>query len=201
MSGPEQDHRLVVYLDEPVPGGAGGAGGDADLTGHVFVSLVDDQGHRELRGFHPRGALLGWEAVGAEDEIAGPEDAFKPVAGALADDAMRPFDEEIHFEVTREQHHLMRQRIEEWEQEAPPYVLATRNCATFAIDVAQAAAIAPPRRLALFAAPSATAAAIRGDETAVQAIAEAGQALADAWENICASFSSEPAEGPCGGTG
>lgn len=136
-------------------GKLGGTGDSDDLTGHSFCAHENEGGTRTWYGFYPKGAIVGWENVSEEDQIAGPQDFFKYVAGVLyGGDASHDYDDEKVYDIERHQFDTAEKFASEWKAAKTKYSLALNNCTTFVVKDGRAAKVVVPSGGWAFANPA-----------------------------------------------
>ena len=149
-----------IYVDRPSAKRPGGDALPKDMTGHVFIGLVDSYGNERIVGFYARALAEGNENVPESERVQGLPDAFKKVSGYVKDDSFRRYDDVQEYKITEEQYAQMMAMIDSYEKLPPRYVLATHNCVTFACRIAEAGGVKPPLQLYVLDSPAGTAAAI-----------------------------------------
>jgi hypothetical protein len=143
----EKKCHLIVRVKRPSGKGPwyafgmlGGSGEQDDLTGHTFCAHLDEGDSATWHGFYPKGAIVGWRNVSADDQIAGIADFFKYVAGLLYHrDADHPYDDEKRYELTRPQYDAAQAFASKWEADKVKYSLAKNNCTSYVVKDAAAA--------------------------------------------------------------
>lgn len=136
-------------------GKLGGSEGGDDLTGHTFCAHEDEGGKRTWYGFYPKGAIVGWDSVSEDDQIAGALDFFKYVAGELyGGDADHEYDDEGIYEIERDQFDKAQKFATKWKSDNIKYSLARQNCTTFVVKDGSASQLALPSAGWAFANPA-----------------------------------------------
>ena len=154
--------HLLVRVKRPSGNGPwyafgmlGGSEDGDDLTGHTFCAHLDEGDSATWHGFYPKGAIVGWRAVGEADQIHGPKDFFKYVAGQLYHgDATHEYDDEKRYVLSREQYDTAQAFASKWEGDQTKYSLARNNCTTFVVKDGSAAGQAVPSGGFPFANPA-----------------------------------------------
>lgn len=158
----EKKCHLLVRVKRPSGKGPwyafgmlGGTGADDDLTGHTFCAHLDEGDSPTWHGFYPKGAIVGWDAVGEADQIAGVGDFFKYVAGHLHHgDATHAYDDEKRYVLKRDQYDTAQAYATKWESDQTKYSLARNNCTTFVVKDGREAGCAIPSGGFPFANPA-----------------------------------------------
>ena len=132
----DPDHIFRIYVVFPSPIRASRVPDYHTNTGHVFISLAEPDKDEQFLGFNAAFQVLGREGFSPEDLIHGVRDAFKPVQGIVSDESryMRAVHDVMDYLITPEQFQKIQNRIDHWRNEKPDYILALRNCVSFACD-------------------------------------------------------------------
>jgi len=143
---PSQEYFLRLHI--AYPPSISGVQGYNSQVGHVFISLQDPYGEKFV-GFNAAFQVLGKENVDSNHHINGLRDAFKPVDSIISDDSryLKVVTHSTEFSLSFEQFQKVEKEITRWSEEKPPYILALRNCVTFACAIAKKAGIRPPPQL------------------------------------------------------
>lgn len=160
---PDQNHFLRIHVVYPTLGRQSRVPDYRSMTGHTFISLGHPEESEKYWGFNPAYMILGRESVDPAHHINGPADWIKPVQGIISDESryFGAIDTTIDYPVTRDQYDRACQRINDWQQDTPTYVLAQRNCVTFACDIVTSIGISPPAQIMLIDTPVGTGLGIR----------------------------------------